>query len=239
MPKFFVPVDKINGNVINIIGEDAKHITKVLRSEIGDVFTVCSSGVDYECRLVSLSPVSLEIISKAPCAAEPSVKVSVFMGIPKGDKLAEVIKKSVELGAHEIIPVETERSIVSAKDISKKIERLAAISEAAAKQSGRGIIPEIGKPMKFEQAIAKMAKYQASAILYEAAEESGVENLLKNNPEEIAFLVGPEGGFSISEVAKAEASGLIKIGLGKRILRCETAPICFLGILMYKTGNLG
>lgn len=241
MPRFFVNQENITQNIVTINNSDAKHIGRSLRMKIGENITVCCKGIEYECKLKDISDelVVCDIISQKPCENEPNVNVTLFQAMPKSDKFDFIVQKAVELGVHKICPVITSRCISrpDKKSFAKKQERFQKISLEAAKQSGRGIIPEILDIITFEECINQMKNFDNALMCY----EKGGINLRNANLSEntnIAVLIGSEGGFSPEESQKALDNNVTLIGLGSRILRCETAPIAALSIIMNLTQNM-
>lgn len=240
MPRFFT--NEINEDNIIITGSDANHIGRSLRMKKGEELTVCCNGTDYNCIINSITPdtVYLDLVSKNICASEPSVNVTLFQAVPKTDKLEYIIQKSVELGVSRIVPVLTRRCISrpDEKDFSKKLPRLQKIAEQASKQSGRGIIPEITPIVSYKKALAMMSELDRTVILYE--EQGGVSfrDVDFNDVKTIGLVVGSEGGFDPEETDLAVEAGAVRVWLGKRILRCETAPVTAVSILMFLTNNM-
>lgn len=238
MPRFFT--DKIDGKTAVISGDDAKHITKVLRAKIGEKITVSNDGYDYECEIVSLGDsVTLNVLNKAENDTEPSVKVHLFQALPKSDKMEFIIQKAVELGVTEITPVLTSRCISRPEEskMKKKIARYNAIAEAAAKQSGRGIIPKVHDLQNFSDALKTALESEIPIIFYENGGER-INSLITPNSKSVSIFIGSEGGFDEDEIKKAESMGLKVATLGKRILRAETAPVASLAIIMNITENM-
>lgn len=241
MPRFFVSPENIKNENITVCGEDAKHIKTVLRMKEGESLTVCDScGNDYECTVKSFvdKEVLLDIVSKSVSVSEPKTKITLFQGLPKADKMELIIQKCVELGIDEIVPVYTERCIVKLdkKDKeAKKIERWQKISEAAAKQSGRGKIPKIQPVVTFKEAVKMAENFDGAIIPYENEKERGLRQFVNDfDGKTIAVFIGPEGGFSTDEINLSTNSRIKSITLGKRILRTETAGLCTLSILLYE-----
>lgn len=234
MPKFFIDTPHIHENKIEITGDDAKHISSVLRCKVGEAITLCDpQGIDYFCKISSLNGLNGEVIAdvieKKECDNEPETKVTLFQSLPKADKMELIIQKAVELGVTKIVGVTTERTIVKIdKKESKKIERWQKISESAAKQSYRGIIPEIHESVvNFSTAVSMGKDYDLCIIPYENEEKTTLKSVLSDEfkGKNIAIFVGCEGGFSEDEVTNAVNSGFKAVTLGKRILRAETAAI--------------
>ncbi len=239
MPRFFI--QDIGKDNIIISGSEAEHISKSLRMQKGDELIVCDTkGNDYFCVIENISDVvNVKILNIEKSVTEPSVNVTIYQAMPKLDKLETIVQKCVELGAVKIVPVLTKRCISrpDEKNMNKKIERLSKISLEAAKQSGRGIIPTIEKLVSFKTAVSRMKTDDIGIILYEGGGKSlsDIDFIKKRN---ISILIGSEGGFDSDEVEYAEENGIQRVGLGKRILRCETAPIASLSIIMHLTKNM-
>jgi 16S rRNA (uracil1498-N3)-methyltransferase len=242
MPRFFVSKENINEEerIISILGEDAFHIARSLRMAVGDSLTVCDGeGRDYECNLTRIrdSEVNCEIVSILDCPAEPPYKATVYQALVKGERLDVAIQKSVEFGASAIVPFESSRCIVRMKGEKEgsKSQRRRRIASEAAKQCGRGIIPEVSEPMTFSDMLREAAKCDLAIFCYEKEGErmlgATLESLRSKPPKSVAIIVGPEGGFSPEEAEKAENAGLSLLGLGKRILRTESAAAFVLACL--------
>ena len=239
MPKFFFNKNDISRGQVQLFGEDEKHIKTVLRAREGEELTLCDGeGMDYQCRIASLERgVLLDILSKEVCETEPRTKITLYQGLPKADKMELIIQKCVELGVDRIVAVSTERAIVKLdKKESKKLERWQKIAEAAAKQSGRGKIPEIGQQvLKFKEAVAEAKELDGAIIPYEKEQETGIRQFVQGfRGESIGVFIGPEGGFAEEEIALAQENGITPITLGKRILRTETAGMTTAAILLYE-----
>lgn len=240
MPRFFV--EHGDPEEIVITGEDARHIGRSLRMRPGEQLTVCAEGIDYGCEITRItdSEVFLHPLTIAPCAAEPTVEVTLYQAVPKQDKLAEIVQKAVELGVTRIVPVLTARCVArpGKADFGKKRDRLQKIALSAAKQSGRGIIPEVGELLTWKEALAAMQAQDLSVMLYE--EQGGVRfgEVPLGGKHRIGLFIGSEGGISEEEAAQAIDAGIHRVWLGKRILRCETAPTAAVSVLMYLTGNM-
>ncbi len=241
MPKFFFNKNDISRGQVQLFGEDEKHIKTVLRAREGEELTLCDGeGMDYQCRIVSLERgVLLDILSNEVCETEPKTKITLYQGLPKADKMELIIQKCVELGVDRIVAVSTERAIVKLdKKESKKLERWQKIAEAAAKQSGRGKIPEIGQQvLKFKEAVVEARELDGAIIPYEKEQETGIRQFVQGfQGESIGVFIGPEGGFAEEEIALAQENGITPITLGKRILRTETAGMMTTALLLYELG---
>lgn len=240
MPRFFAETENISEDKIIINSGDVNHIKNVLRMQIGEELEICDGkGTDYHSVIESLDrdEIILGIISSEKSKSELPKKIYLFQGLPKSDKMELIIQKAVELGVYEIIPTVTKRCIVKidAKKEDKKISRWQTISESAAKQSGRGIIPVIKAPMSLKEAYEYASTLDAALIPYEKAE--GIEKTREilsslSDKESVAVFIGPEGGFEEGEIEDAMEKGIMPITLGKRILRTETAGLAILSVLM-------
>ena len=242
MPRFFMLGTNEFGGTAIIRGRDAEHI-KVLRLRPGEDMTICDGrGTDYKCRLIrsDKDEAEAEIIEVLPCPAEPTVSVRVLCGLPKGDKTDYIIQKSVEAGASEIVFFDSGRVIQRTDGVQKKLERWNRISEEAAKQSGRGIIPEVRWLGSFVEALDAAKQTEEAFFMYETGERESFSEALSNakSLKTAAIITGPEGGFERVEADMARACGMHICSMGKRILRCETAPVVALTALMYESGNL-
>lgn len=268
MPKFFIEatlppdVDRFT-----IRGEDARHIRQVLRMQPGEVLVVGDAArVDHVCVIDGFTEdgVALEIRERQPNQTEPSFQATIYQGLPKGDKFDQIVQKAVELGISRIVPVVCRRSIVKLDiaDAAKKNVRWSRIAQEAAKQCGRGAIPEVALPLRFAAAVAEASRAMAGGALafipYEAERDQGLRQLLEDrlpaasimrsaleavnaegavaeaeNRPEVAFFIGPEGGFAPEEIDQALAAGIVPVSLGRRILRTETAGPAVLAMLGY------
>lgn len=245
MPRFFTQDITEAGGCIT--GEDAKHIAKVLRMKVGDELTVCDTkGRDYDCMIeeIGAGEVRLKVLSVAPSQSESDVRVHLYQAMPKADKMETIIQKAVELGAASITPVMTRRCVSrpDAKSMDKKLVRYNRIALEAAKQCGRGVVPPVLPLLELPQALEQMQRTGCPILFYENATAPAKQVIAKARESgkelEIAVLIGAEGGFDEDEVALAREHGCHILSLGKRILRCETAPLAALTILMYETGNM-
>ena len=239
MRRFFVKSEQIWENVITITGDDARHIRAVLRMRPGDELTVCDgAGLDYLCRIMQIEEelVTVEIQDAIASYTEPQTKITLFQGVPKGDKMDLVVQKCVELGVTDIFPVSCSRSVAKLdKKEDKKIQRWQKIAEAAAKQSGRGIVPRVGHVLTFREAVIASKALDAQVIPYENEKRTGIREFAQGfSGQTLGLFIGPEGGFSPEEMYLAECNGMVPVTLGKRILRTETAGLVALALLLYE-----
>lgn len=243
MHQFFVEASQIHDKTVIIEGSDVNHIKNVLRMKAGEELSVSNGedGREYRCGIVRIEEdrVVCEIRFVKEDGVELPVRVYLFQGLPKADKMELVIQKAVELGVYEIIPVETGRSVVKldAKKALQKTARWQSIAEAAAKQSRRRIIPKVAAPVSFEQALTRAEAMDVKLIPYELAEGMEHTKQIFSNLEEgkdIAVFIGPEGGFEEKEIIRAKEYGIQPITLGKRILRTETAGFTVMAWIMYQ-----
>lgn len=241
MEHFFTTPDKINDGTILIEGSDVRHILGVLRMKPGDKLMISDGlGTDYTCKISASGPekITCTVLCESESRGEPSVRFYLFQGLAKADKLETVIQKSVELGVFEIIPVETARSVVKYDSGKKKakLNRWQKISESAAKQSRRGIIPRVGEILSFEDALLYAAALDMILIPYENFKDMKATRQTFSNIKpgmSVGIFIGPEGGFESREVDLAAERGAVPVSLGSRILRTETAPLAILSILMF------
>ncbi|MCR5107093.1 MAG: 16S rRNA (uracil(1498)-N(3))-methyltransferase [Lachnospiraceae bacterium] len=244
MYRFFTDEDHINGNDIYIDGSDYNHIKNVLRMKQGEEVSVVTGNDsrEYRCEISSYEEdrVNLRLRFIKEESSELSGKIYLFQGLPKSDKLELVIQKTVELGVHEIIPVSMKRSVVKIdeKKRESKILRYNLISESAAKQAKRQVIPVVKDIMTFGDALEYAEDFDLKLLPYELHDNSEFNNtreILESAKEcsKIAVFIGPEGGFSEEEVSLARDCGFREITLGKRILRTETAAMTIISWLMY------
>ncbi len=242
MSRFFVEQSAVKAGTIEITDkEDIKHICKVLRLGVGDKLEVSDSKeFEYETEILAadLHGVIVRILDKQRFAGEPETKVTLYQGIPKHGKMETIIQKSVELGVHAIVPVFTERTVVTEKQgFEKKIDRWNKVSTEAVKQCRRGIIPEIRKNVTFSEMLGGLKEYDLILFPYEDERERTMKDVLRNlsEPKEnIAVVIGPEGGFSGEEAEAVVASGGESLSLGKTILRTETAGPAAIAMIMYE-----
>ena len=241
MPRFFV--DSVEAERIEITGEDARHIALSLRMKNGESLVLCDGKgreADAVIREAYPESVTLDITERRDSVAEPATEVILYQALPKFDKLEYIVQKSVELGISKIVPVLTSRCISrpDEKTMKKKLERLRKIADEAAKQSGRGKLPEVGELLSFKNAVLEMEKTETPIFFFEHADYPLREIMEKRTGGTISFMVGSEGGFSDEEAKYAAEHGLFNASLGPRILRCETAPVAALGAIMYAAGEM-
>ena len=243
MYRFYVSADQLAEKEVFISGGDVNHIKNVLRLEVGDWIVACDgNGTDYVSRIQSIcsDEVVASIEKVQPTGTDLPVRITLFQGMPKKDKLELIIQKAVELGACEIVPVMTKRTVVKLseeKKINKRLERWQSIAYAAAKQCDRGIIPTVHKPVSYEEALAMADQLDYNVIPYEL--QTGMEEARKIvdqacKQRSLGIFIGPEGGFEPEEVERAMTRNIHPMTLGKRILRTETAGMALLSILMFQ-----
>ncbi len=252
MPRFFVNASDVSvsdtgadaGKQITIRGNDAAHITRVLRMKAGDALVVCDSeGVEYETVIRAVGETcELDVISEKISRNEPPYRAVVYQALVKGDKFETVIQKGTELGASVFVPVVTKRCVVrlDPKDAKKKAERWQRIAEEAAKQCGRGVIPEVRMPVTLKEGVSEASSLTDGGGLvlfcYEGEGTTPLPEVLEKTPvpRTVSIFIGPEGGYEEDEVALVKASGGCPMGLGRRILRTETASAFVLSCLSYR-----
>lgn len=240
MPRFFI--DYVPEEHAVITGDDARHIARSLRMQPGEGLILCDSiGTDYNCEIerVAEDGVQVRVLDFCKTVAEPSVKVTVYQGLPKADKMDSIVQKAVETGAVRIVPVMTGRCVSRPDDKSaaKKIARWQKIAEEAAKQSGRGVIPQVAPLTGFQAAVREAAQSGEMILFYEGGGRS-IAELVSPGSKSLSIFIGPEGGFEQAEVDLVLQNGGQAGTLGPRILRTETAPIAALAAIMLASGNM-
>ena len=242
MTRFFVEPEELQPDFLVLTGENAQH-AKVLRLKNGEEVLVCDGqGNECLCAISDVSPgqISLVVRKRRESETEAAVRVSVYMAFPKADKLEHVIQKATELGAYEIIAFPSARCISRPDDKSlrKKLERWQKIAASAAEQSGRGRIPEVLVLSSYKAALERAAQTDKALLFYENEQATTLHMALEaGHWQSVSLLTGPEGGLEVSEVEQAMAAGLQVCTLGRRILRCETAPLCAISAVMYAAGE--
>lgn len=241
MQHFFVVPDQVRDGYIEITGSDVNHMKNVLRMKVGEQLEISDgNNKKYLCEIETLGTdlVTVQILEERKAENELPSKLFLFQGLPKSDKMELIVQKAVELGVWELIPVATKRAVVKLdeKKAVKKRERWNGISESAAKQAGRNIIPQVKPVMNFREALRYAADLDVLLIPYELAE--GIldtkERIRQIQPgQSVGIFIGPEGGFEREEVELAMEAGAYPVTLGKRILRTETAGMTMLSVLMY------
>lgn len=248
MHKFFTPKENFINNEAKILGDDVKHLYKVLRLNEGDevVLNNCA-GEEFLAIIKSISKqeVMLDIKEKLLINNESKVKIYLFQGLPKAQKMDLIVQKGTELGITEFIPTITERVDIKLKGDFKKLDRLNRIALEAAKQSKRTIVPKVVEPINFEEALEKLKSMDLIIVPYENAEDFGVKTLFRklgdkaNNIEKVGIIIGPEGGFETFEIDKLKDNGAYIVTLGNRILRTETAGFVATSLVNYEIGDVG
>lgn len=248
MPRFFVEPQHICDDIVTLEGENARHIALSLRLAVGEHITVCDRTSVHDCELIFFDgqTVRAKVLASTPIDTEPPYVAHLYQALPKGDKLDTVIQKAVECGVADIVPFESSRCIMRAKPEAeeRKTERRRRIAEEAAKQCGRGMIPTVGRTVRFDTMLSMASTADLALFCYEGEGTVSIKSLLDNalpliptdrgRQPDIAIIVGSEGGFSPEEAAMAQAQGCRLIGLGRRILRTETASGFVLSCLSYR-----
>ena len=242
MTRFFVEAQDLSGDVLHLTGENLRH-ARVLRLKPGEKLLVCDGqGREALCAVgeVESSEMELEFLERRDSETEPAVRVSVYMAFPKADKLEHVIQKATGLGAYEIVAFPSARCVSrpDEKSLKKKLERWQKIAASAAEQSGRGRIPQVITLGSFQEALERAAQADKALLFYENEHAVTLRMALEEGSWSTAsLLTGPEGGLEEAEVEQARKAGFQVCTLGKRILRCETAPLCALSAVMYAAGE--
>jgi 16S rRNA (uracil1498-N3)-methyltransferase len=239
MPRFFIQPLPETEDTVTLAGEDAAHISRSLRMREGDKLTLSDgAGTDYEAELLQTgTEVVARILSRSRCQAEPKTRLILFQAMPKGDKMELIVQKATELGVSVIQPILTSFCVSrpDAKSMEKKRVRYQKIAREAAGQSGRGVIPEVRPLLTLAQAAEQLPK--KTIFFYEKGGER-LCNLVGPEDTEIGLIVGSEGGFSPEEAAMLAEKGACTATLGPRILRCETAPLAGMSVILSLTGDI-
>ena len=240
MVRFFVSAEDLEKEDVSLTGENAQH-AKVLRLKPGETVLLCDGeGREAVCKVESTDGWLLRAMGRRESQSEAAVKVSVYMALPKADKLEHVIQKATELGAYEIVTFPSARCVSrpDEKSLKKKLERWEKIAASAAEQSGRGRIPKVLVLGSFSEALTRAAQADKALMFYEHEEALTLKMALSSGGySTVSLLTGPEGGLEEAEVTQAREVGLQVCTLGRRILRCETAPLCALSAVMYDAGE--
>ncbi|SHI70939.1 16S rRNA (uracil(1498)-N(3))-methyltransferase [Lutispora thermophila] len=245
MHRFFVDIENIKKDTIDVTGEDVNHISKVLRLRIGDSIVLCDGhGMDYYVSIEGMDKheVRTRILSKEPSKTEPKINVVLYQGIPKSAKMDVIIQKCTELGISQIVPVINARSVVKLsdeKDERKKVERWQRIALEAAKQSQRGKVPKVEMPIAYEEALKNVAHLDLSVMPYELEKNNKLKNIIRGKIiNSIGIFIGPEGGYEDEEIYSAVERDIVPVTLGPRILRTETAGSTVLSCVMYELDEM-
>lgn len=241
MPRFFIDESALNGDIITITGGDAVHIGRSLRMKTGDSITFCREGIDFESVIEKMTSdeVYCRVVEKIPSSSEPKLRLTIYQALPKQDKPELIIQKCTELGAARIVFFISKRCVSrpDEKSAEKKLMRWRKIAEEAAKQSGRGNIPEICGIMSFDEAVKDLCENEIPLLCY----ENGGERLSEidfSGKSTCGVMIGAEGGFDRTEADICCEKGAVPIWLGKRILRCETCPIAVTAMIMMSAGEV-
>lgn len=245
MPRFFIEQNQVAEDYVTIVGDDAHHISRSLRMAAGEKITVCiKEGNQYVCQLEEFGDgfVKARVLETLSLSTELPVRIHLFQALPKGEKFDFIIQKAVECGVYDITPFESERCVVKVKTDAepRKTERRNKISLEAAKQCGRGLVPNVFSTISFNEMLEKASQSDLALFCYEGDDVKQMGKILMDarnyNREikDISIVIGSEGGFSSNEASVAIKSGLLSTGLGKRILRAETAAIFALSCLVYE-----
>ena len=233
---------ELSGGRAALTGSDAHHLADVMRARPGDEVVLCGlDGLEYTGTVTALLPgrVEFSVSEGAPGKAEPDVELTLFAGYPKQGKLEEIIQHSVELGVRTVVPFFSRYCVAAPKKEEVKNQRYNRIAAEAAKQAGRGLLPTVEMPLlRFEEVCARFKNYDLVLFFYEGGGAPLRQLLRSGTAKRIALVTGSEGGFSAEEAAAAAAAGAQTVGLGPRILRCETAPLAALTAALLLTGNL-
>ena len=233
---------ELGGGQAALTGPDAHHLAHVMRARVGDTVVLCGpDGLEYTGTVAAIAPgrVEFTVSEGAPSKAEPAVRTTLFVGYPKQGKLEEIIRHSVELGVTEIVPFFSRYCVAAPKKEDVKNERYNRIAAEAAKQAGRAMLPRVAPPLPDFAAVCRaLSDFDKALFFYEGGGAPLRDLLQPGSVQRLALITGSEGGFCPEEAQQAAAAGAVAVGLGPRILRCETAPLAALTAAMLLTGNL-
>ena len=242
MPRFFVPSTGFDGDTVRIVGDDARHIARALRMAVGETVTVCDMhGMTHACVLEKITDeaATARIVASTPSDTEPPHPITLYQAFPKGDKMDVIVQKAVESGAFAVVPFLSERCVSrpDERSVGKKLERWQRIAHEAAKQCGRGIIPQVRRPLSYVQMLREASAASLPLFCYEGDGTASLRTVLSaadaSRIQSVSLVIGSEGGFSGAEAAAAADAGLCLCGLGRRILRCESASGFALACIAY------
>ena len=235
MRRFYA--DEVNENSIMITDDEAAHMKNSLRMKAGDEFiAIDGSGFDYYCAISNIDrDITARIIKKEKGSAEPDIKVTLYQAYPKSAKMNDIVDKAVELGVYEIIPFLSKRCV---KRPQGQGDKLTKVSLSAAKQSGRSIIPSVSDVQSFHDALKLMKRHKLLIACYEEEKIKELSQAMSNEADDIAIVIGSEGGFEKEEIDSMRDAGAMIVTLGRRILRTETAGIAVLAACFYEKGQM-
>ena len=242
MHRFYADERGVNGDMAYLCEEDARHATRVLRMREGEVCELFADGRRFSGEIASIGEeVEVRILSELP-STEAKLRITLYQGLPKADKMELIVQKSVELGACAVAPVAMSRCVVQldAKDGRKKQERWQKIAREACKQSGRCEMMQVSEPISFKQLLAKLPQHQAAIVPWEDARGYSLAKFHQEHPDvtDLAIVIGPEGGMSEDEIARMKEAACQSVTLGPRILRTETAGLCAMSALFCLYGDM-
>jgi 16S rRNA (uracil1498-N3)-methyltransferase len=245
MARFYVPQPRIVNGILKIEGDEAKHIRKVLRLKTGDGIVVFDGlGKELEGTIIGerLSSIVIRIQNIFSSERDSPLEVTLAQSLLKGEKMDYLIQKATELGVKKIIPFFSSRSIpfLEKSRRLKRHHRWEKIAVEASKQCGRGVVPKIESFQDYSDML-QMASTEDLRLIFWESDGIKLKEVLERSKEKrkIFFIIGPEGGFKQLEVDEAKRAGFTPVTLGRRILRAETASLCFLSILQYERGDIG
>jgi 16S rRNA (uracil1498-N3)-methyltransferase len=240
--RFFL--DRVEGDRVLLGKEDSHHLLRVMRAEPGEAFVVLAGGVQYSCRLCATEDGRAvgEVVDSGPAGGEPPVRISLFQGLAKGEKMETVVQHGTELGVTEFVPVATSRAVVKLdqKKAAERVERWQRIAREAAEQCRRGAVPAVAPVASWKEAVGRCGSFDLAVVPWEEGGEP-LKQVLQAHPAalSVAVFIGPEGGLSPEEVALARQKGAVAVTLGPRILRTETAGLAAAAAILYALGDLG
>ncbi len=240
MPQFFIDKSLVSGNETEISGRDAHHIIDVLRLKAGDWLVLSDGGGrSFRAKIRSAEAKKVVAVIEAEIAgAQPANSPALAFAVIKHDRSEWIIQKAVELGCRHIVPFYCSRTVPKYSSAEKKIGRWREIAMEAAKQSGLPFVPQVDLPCDFEKLCELFANYEKTILFWEGETHEGLRSVVSGLRSQLLLVIGPEGGFEESEVARSKAAGAETVSLGRQILRVETAAIVALALVQYELENL-
>ena len=245
MPRFTISPDRISGDRVAFDADETHHLARVLRLHPGDVVTAADGrGHAWQVRLLTLCESATgAIVGAAELAPESALEIALVQAVPKGDRLETIVRATTELGVKRILPALTARTIVrlDAPRWRERARRWQRVAREAAKQCGRATVPLVEPPRPLAEWLAEDEPTDLRLCLWEVdgAPLRDVIERCAPRPRSVRVIVGPEGGLTRDEVARAGDAGYVTVTLGRRILRTDTAGVSIVALLQWALGDLG
>ena len=242
MHRFYADESGIADGLVHLNAEDAHHAQRVLRMKVGEEAQIFCDQRRYTAQITDMDDgVTLRILEELP-STEAALRITLYQGLPKADKMELITQKAVELGADRVVPVAMSRCVVqlNAKDGAKKQERWQKIAREACKQSGRCMMMPVDAPISFKELLRRLPTHAAAIVPWEDAQGYSLRTFHQQHPDvrDVAIVIGPEGGMSPEEIDQMKAASCQSVTLGPRILRTETAGLSAISALLCLYGDM-